>query len=208
MKIYLLLLMSLSTFLLQAEENGREVLDKAAKRIETYGDVCVHFKATTFNGTQELGRTEGKMLLQGMKYQLETPEMTTWYDGTTQWTLVPDSKEVNVTNPVPEDIQVIHPYSFLTYYKKGYNIQVKDSKLREQDAYEVHLTAQNEKMAAEEIYVDVRKSDYTLFCIRVRQGKDWNRVSLETIQGGLKFSDTDFTFPKEKYPDYEIIDLR
>jgi hypothetical protein len=54
----------------------------------------------------------------------------------------------------------------------------------------------------------VRKSDYALFCIRVRQGKTWNRISLETIQGGLKFSEADFTFKKEQYPDYEIIDLR
>lgn len=208
MRNYLLLLFALLGMTLQAQVDGKKILDKAADKIATYGDVCVQFRATSFNGTKEQGRMEGKMLLQGMKYQLDTPEMMTWYNGLTQWTLIPENKEVNITTPTAEEIQAIHPYSFLSLYRNGYDMEVKDSKLRGQDVYEVHLTARKKEMPLKELYVDVRKSDYALFCIRVRQGKDWNRISLETIQGGLKYSDADFTFPKEKYPDYEIIDLR
>ncbi len=208
MRHYLLLLFALLGMTLQAQVDGMKILDKAANKIATYGDVCVEFRATTYSGTEEQGRMEGKMSLQGMKYQLDTPEMMTWYNGLTQWTLIPENKEVNISTPTAEEIQAIHPYSFLSLYRKGYDIEVKDSKLRDQAMYEVHLTAQKKDMPMQELYVDVRKSDYTLFCIRVRQGKSWNRISLQTIKGGLKFSDADFTFPKEKYPDYEIIDLR
>ncbi len=45
-------------------------------------------------------------------------------------------------------------------------------------------------------------------CIRVRQDKDWHRISIRSFQGGQNFQDSDFTFPKEKYPTAEIIDLR
>ena len=207
-KNYFLLILSLFCMTLSAKNDGKKILDEAAKRIERYGDVCVEFKATAFNGTEEQGRMEGKMLLQGMKYQLNTPDLITWYNGTTQWTLVPDNKEVNVTEPTIAEIQSVHPYSFLSLYKNGYDIEARESKLRGQDVYEVHLMAKKKNASLQEIYVDVRKSDYALFCIRVRQGKTWNRISLETIQGGLKFSEADFTFKKEQYPDYEIIDLR
>ena len=207
-KNYLFLLVSFLCLTLSAKNDGMKILDEAAKRIEKYGDVCVKFKATVFKGNEEQGRMEGQMNLQGMKYYLNTPELVTWYNGTTQWTLVPDNKEVNITNPTIEEIQSVHPYSFLSLYKNGYDIRVKDNKLRGHDVYEVHLTAKKKSMSLQEIYVDVRKSDYTLYCIRVRQGNVWNRISLETIQGGLQFSESDFTFKKEEYPDYEIIDLR
>lgn len=206
-KIYLSLLLFFCISL-HAENDGRKILDQTAKRIESYGDVCVKFKATSFNGNKEQGRMEGKMLLQGMKYQLDTPELVTWYNGTTQWTLVPENKEVNVSNPTIEEIQAIHPYSFLSLYKSGYKIEAKESVLRDQPVYEVHLTATKKNVNLQEIYVDVKKSDYTILCIRVKQGKNWNRISLETIQGGLKFSDADFTFEEDNYPEYEIIDLR
>ncbi len=208
MRHYLFILAALCGLTLQAQVDGKKILDKAADKIATYGDVCIEFRATTYNGTKELGKMEGKMLLQDMKYQLDTPEMMTWYNGFTQWTLIPENKEVNITNPTAEEIQAVHPYSFLSLYKSGYDVEVKDATLRNQAVYEVHLTAQKKDMPIQELYVDVRKSDYALYCLRVRQGKDWNRISLQTIQGGLKFSDADFTFPKKKYPDYEIIDLR
>lgn len=205
---YLLLLMPLLCISLFGKPNGKKILDEASRLIENYGDVCVEFKATSFNGSEEQGRIEGKMYLQGMKYHFTTPELVTWYNGTTQWTLVPENKEVNVTNPTLDEIQSVHPYSFLSVYKNGYDIEVKESKLRGHDVYEVHLTAKKKNMSMQEIYVDVKKQDYALMCIRVRQGKVWNRISLETIQAGLKFTADEFTFNKENYPDYEIVDLR
>ena len=45
-------------------------------------------------------------------------------------------------------------------------------------------------------------------CIRVRQDKDWHRISIRSFQGGQNFQDSDFTFPKAQYPTAELIDLR
>ena len=44
-KNYLLLVLSLFCMTLSAKNDGKKILDEAAKRIERYGDVCVEFKA-------------------------------------------------------------------------------------------------------------------------------------------------------------------
>ena len=191
-----------------AETTGRKVLDKAASFIRKSGDIRVEFAATSFRGTTEDGSVSGTLLLQGNKFQLNTPEMITWFDGTTQWSYLPENEEVNITNPTEKEIQAVNPYVFLDLYKKGYRITMQESTLRDMPTYEVHLVAQRAEIAAQELYIDVRKSDFCPLCVRVRQENIWNRISIRQFSGGQHFTAGDFTFPKEKYPEAELIDLR
>jgi len=194
--------------MMQAETNGKKVLDAAASKIRKSGDMKVEFSATTFTGTDAQGSTSGTMLIQGKKFQLNTPEMITWFDGNKQWSYVPENEEVNLTIPNQKEMQAINPYAFLDIYKKGYDITVREASLRGQAIYEVHLLARKSEMSAQEVYIDVNQKDYALMCIRVRQGIDWHRISIQSCEGHQSFQDSDFTFPSEKYPNAELIDLR
>ena len=207
-KIIILITLLCTGFTAQAETNGRKVLDKAAAYIKNCGDMRVKFTATSFNGLEEQGSTSGTMLLQGMKFHVVTPEMITWFDGKTQWAYMPENEEVNVTEPTQKEMQAMNPYAFIGLYKKNYRTTMREASLRGESTYEIHLVARNAEMAAQEIYVDIRKSDYRLLCVRVRQDNIWNRISIQSLEANRNFSDADFTFPQDKYPNAEIIDLR
>ena len=189
-------------------QSARNILDATAAKIKQLGDVKGTFTATSFKGTTEQGSTKGTMLLQGKKMQLSTDEMTMWYNGKTQWSLMSESGEVNVSNPTEREIANMNPYSFINMYQKGYKMSARQTKLRGKDVYEVHMVARNAANNTQEIYVDVTKSDYTPLCIRIRQDNEWNRISIHTLQGNQQFSDADFEFPKSEYPNVEVIDLR
>lgn len=201
-------LLALTFCNVSAENNARRVLDKAVNYIKKSGDVRVTFSATSFSGTDEQGVVSGTMLLQGNRFFVSTEEIKTWFDGKTQWTYVIENGEVNVTEPTEKEMQAVNPYSFMSIYKKGYRATMRESALRGEKTYEVHLVARNADNAAQEIYVDVRQSDYRLLCVRVRQDNTWNRISLKSFAGNQHFTDNDFTFPEKEYPDAEIIDLR
>lgn len=189
-------------------QNARKVLDAAASRIRKAGDIQVTFTATSFNGNAEQGRTEGTMLLKGKKMRMDTPEMKTWYDGTTLWSYMPQSGEVNVTTPTEKEMSVMNPYSFLNVYKKGYKLSIKEGHLRGQATYEVHMTARYTGYMAQEVYLDIRKADYTPLCVRVKQDGNWNRVAIHTFKSGMRLGDDDFRFDPAKHPEAEVIDLR
>ena len=189
-------------------QNARNILDATAAKIKQMGDVRATFTATSFNGTTEQASTKGTMMLQGKKMQLSTDDMKMWYNGKNQWSLIPESGEVNVSTPTEREMANMNPYSFLGIYKKGYKMKAKQTKLRGKDAYEIHLVARYAGSNAQEMYIDVAKNDYTPLCIRVRQDNDWNRISIHSIQGNQHFTDEDFEFPKSEYPNVEIIDLR
>ncbi|MGN0234594.1 MAG: LolA-like putative outer membrane lipoprotein chaperone [Bacteroidaceae bacterium] len=189
-------------------QDARKILDATAAKIRKSGDIQVSFIATSFNGSEEQSRTEGVMLLKGKMLHMDTPEMKTWYDGTTLWSYMPESGEVNVSTPTEKEMSVMNPYSFLNAYKKGYRLSAKESNLRGQNTYEVHMLARYAGYLAQEVYLDIRRSDYTPLCVRVKQDGNWSRIAIQDFKGELKLNNDSFRFDASQYPDVEVIDLR
>lgn len=207
-KIFLLLCSFCMITAAHAQDNGKKILDQSTSRIKKSGNIKASFTATTFDGQEEQGSISGTMLLQDKKFQMNTPEMVVWYDGKTQWSYVAENDEVNISEPTRKELQVINPYAFIDLYKNGYNISMRETTLRNQPVYEVHLVANRPELATREIYIDVRKSDYIPLCIRARQEQEWHRISIHTFAGLQKFCDEDFKFQRSMFPTAEIVDLR
>ena len=185
-----------------------KVLDIAADRIRKAGNVQIEYKAAIFAGATETASTTGTMWLQESKMKLDTEDIKTWYDGKTRWCYVPDANEVNIDEPSKKEMAAMNPYTFMNIYKKGFKMTVKETALRGEAVYEVYLKARYAKMDVKEVYVDIRKSDYQPLCIRVREDKDWQRVSVLSFKGNLNLSDNFFVFPEKDYPDVLKNDMR
>ena len=207
MRRFLIIMASVLCLSMQAQD-ARKILDATATKIRKSGDIKVSFTATSFIGNTEQSKTDGTMLLQDKKMHMDTPDMKTWYDGTTLWSYIPESCEVNVTTPTQKEMSVMHPYSFLNAYKKGYKLSAKESTLRGEKTYEVHMLARYAGYMAQEVYLDIRQSDYTPLCVRAKQDGNWIRVSIHHFQGGLKLDKSVFRFDSAQYPDADVIDLR
>lgn len=210
MKKIILLFIHLSFFTFQFAfaQDAMKVLDIAADRIRKAGNVKIEYKAAIFAGATETASTSGTMWLQESKMKLETEDITTWYDGKTRWCYVPSANEVSIDDPSKKEMAAMNPYTFMNIYKKGFKMTVKETVLRGEAVYEVYLKARYAKMDVKEIYVDIRKSDYQPLCIRVREDKDWQRVSVLSFKGNLQLDDNFFAFPEKDYPDVLINDMR
>lgn len=209
--LLILQLFTLSPFhLLMAQDaDAMKVLDIAAERIQKAGNVKIEYKASIFAGSTEKASNSGTMWLQESKMKLEVEGITTWYDGKTRWCYVPSANEVSIDQPSNKEMAAMNPYTFMGIYKKGFKMTVKETVLRGEAVYEVHLNAKfPKKMDVQEVFVDVRKSDYQPLCIRVREDNDWQRVSVLSFQGNLKLDDSFFTFPEKDYPNVLINDMR
>ena len=191
-----------------AAQSAREVLDRAAARLTNSGDVRAQFKATQFKGSTPEGEAAGTMLLSGRKYKMVTDEMTTWYDGTTQWNMMQGSNEVNVSEPTEEEQAAMNPATLIGIYKKGYKYSMKKSTLRGKQTFVVYLKAKNKKAAFSEIYVDVEQGTYAPLCLRAKKDGDWLRLAILSFQSGQSLPTSTFTFPTKDFPNVEVIDLR
>lgn len=210
-KIFLLLLFvcTLQNVAAQKDPQARKVLEATEKTFEKGKGISARFTAENFVNGQSQGSSTGTMKIKGQKFQLTTNDLITWFDGKTQWSYLKQNDEVNVSTPSASELQGMNPYAILNIYKKGFNYSVQKGTLRGQGVYTVRLTAENQSNDIQEILLDVSQSNYTPFCIRFRQKNgNWTKIVVRDFKNQQKFNDQDFTFPKEAYPNAEVIDLR
>ena len=189
-------------------QSARTVLDRTAARMTKSGDVKAQFKATQFSGSTPQSESKGTLILSGRKFKMSTDELTSWYDVTTEWTMMTGSDEVNVTTPTEEEQASINPATLVGIYKKGYRFTLAESTLRGRSTFVVYLKAKNKKAIFSDIIVDVDKATYDPLCFRAKKDGDWMRLAVLSFQNGLSLPVSTFIFPAKDYPGVEIIDLR
>lgn len=194
---------------LYAQNDARRVLDTMAARVKKAGGVKATFTATSYASGTAQGSASGTFLTDGRRFKMTTSEMTTWFDGKTQWTYTPQTEEVNVATPTATELSTMNPYAFLTIYKKGFGYTMKDATYKGKTVSEVTLTADNRRQDIQRILVTVDKTTHLPLCVRMLQGaKNWVRIAINTFEGGQKYSPATFKFDKKQYPKAEVIDLR
>lgn len=194
----------------QGSSQSRNILDKAYANYENSKGIKIEFSfAASENKTVHMQQT-GVAMVKGNKFKVETKDIETWYDGKTQWILLKEYNEVNISEPSIEEVASISPTALLGMYKSGYTLSEPiNSKVNGKDASAITLTPTNSKSDFKQITVAIDKSNQTIVqvLLTLKNGVD-NKIDITSYNTNYNFNDADFVFNKTKHPDVEIIDLR
>ena len=182
----------------QNSKQAMKILDKTAAVVGCSGGASASFSISG----NHLGATNGTIAIKGNKFYAHTPEATVWFNGKTQWTYMKATNEVNVTTPNEAKQAQMNPYKFITIYKSGYNLDMKN----QGNAYQVHMTAQNKKRSMQELYITISKN-HVPTQVKMRQGENWTTINISNFKAKDQ-NDAVFNFKAKDFPKAEIIDLR
>ena len=184
-------------------QTPQELLDKIVEKAYASGYIDVDFTAY-----MDGGNSQGHILVQGKQFVLETPGMKTWFDGTTQWTLVEETEEVNISEPTAEELQSINPYAWLSLYKEGYKVRFGSG--ANEGERSIVMTTTKSRLDMQSIVLTV--NERTLAPVRLsmagRGGKDVAVIFIQSYDDKQHYDDALFTYPESQYPDVEVVDLR
>lgn len=190
-------------------QTATSLLDQAAAKLKNSGGISATFEATQFKKTTENGTTQGNIDLSGKKFKVTTPGLTTWFDGTTQWSMLSGSGEVNVSTPTAEELQSINPYAFVDLYKSGYKATLSYTNKGGKKCPNIKLVATSKQRDIREMRIVLAPETHLPSSIRIlRKDGNWFRIRVKSISLGKKWNDSHFRFSKTDYPNVEIIDLR
>lgn len=199
-RIYTLFFLLMLTLSLSAQQDtkAKNILDKTVEKYNQSKGISV-----IFGGSQS-----GKLLLKGEKFQLTTQDVTTWFDGQTQWSYLKQNEEVNISTPTPEELRAINPYAWLSLYKQGFNYRYSGVKTREgKQGHKIVLTPQT-KQDIQSITLLIG-SDYEPIYIGILPTEgQMQEFIVHNYRTQLNLNDNAFRFDKSKYPNAEIIDMR
>lgn len=176
---------------------AKKVLDKAAAKFNIKSGTTANFTISNDKLKQS-----GTICIKGNKFQASTASTIVWYNGKTQWTYVKKNDEVNVSTPNAAKQASMNPYTFLSLYKKGYDMDMKQTASGSQ----VHLKAQNQKSSIKEAYILI-DANSNIKEVKMRQASGWMTISISNVKSS-NLSDAIFTFNAKDYPKAEVIDLR
>ncbi|MFV0588892.1 LolA-like putative outer membrane lipoprotein chaperone [Bacteroides reticulotermitis] len=195
----------------QQQSQAKAVLDKTAEAFRKAGSVKISFTAKSISNGKVEGTESGTIQLKGEKFLLKTSEMTTWFDGQTQWSYLSRNDEVNISSPTKDELQQINPYTFLYMYQKGFSYKLGSvSSFRGKAVTEVILTATDRKMDLSSLILYVAKDTYEpLYILLQQRGQSaHSEITVTDYQPRQNYPDHLFAFDRKQYPNAEIVDLR
>ena len=196
--------------LAQYDPKALEVLEAMGKKYKAYSSFEVDFTQALTNesaGVKE--EIKGKITVKGDKYKLELVEQQVYNNGTTVWTYLPTSKEVNVDNFDPKSDD-LNPSKIFEIYKKGFKyLLLGDKNEGGVLCDEVDLVPEKKDAQYFKIKMMISKKDksvqsWTMFD---RSGNRY-RNTITKFVPNIKVDDNFFAFDPKKFPGVEVIDLR
>lgn len=193
--IFMLLVLTVSISAQNATQ-ARKILEKTASIIGRKGGAVANFSISG-----KYGNSSGTIAIKGNKFNAKTPQAIVWYDGKTQWTYMKKNQEVNVSTPTEAQQQSMNPYKFISIYKNGFKLGMKNVS----EGWQIHLYATNQKRMIKEMYIVVGKN-YLPKTIRMRQSNGWTTIKVTNFKA-KNLADTMFRFNAKDFPNAEVIDL-
>ncbi|MCM1448997.1 MAG: outer-membrane lipoprotein carrier protein LolA [Clostridiales bacterium] len=185
---------------MQAAETAASILANVVKRVSAQ-PIEATFTVMASGMTQS-----GSLTLSGDKFVIVTDDLSTWYDGKTQWTLSTSTNEVNVTQPTKEELAEVNPLIILSTLSSQFNAEMAGTK---PGSYELHLVSKSKESGIASAMITVYSGSWNPGAIIVytATGEQYN-ILIKTIKNLKNANDETFRFNTKTHPGVEIIDLR
>ena len=197
----MLLCLALPVFAQQ--EGARDILRRAADTFLREGGVYVSFSLRSSEGL-----SSGTLRLKGEKFVLEAGGMTTWFDGHTQWTYLPSSDEVNISEPTDEELQTLNPYAWLYLYDREYDLQSLPAETSGQYKIEMSARSAGEQVERLVLWLDKSGLHPVKFSLTLAGNVEPTLITVRDYRTRQPYTDAMFVFDPGEYPTAEVIDLR
>ncbi len=184
---------------LKAIETASQIIDRCAANVNKAASLNVDFVISASGQTSKCS-----MVISKERFRLNAEDMIVWYNGTTQWTYQPSSKELSITEPLVEELLETNPFAILNYYNQAYTCRrLSDSEPQ------VELVAKSKHSAVRKAVVFIDSKTYmpTKLIVTLRNGNTFT-VKITSVKVGTTLDIAFFQFDKTKYQVSETNDLR
>lgn len=211
-KIIFITILSLSAAIVSAQSSAqsKSILDKAYGTYESSKGIKAEFTFAAMENNTPQMQQKGTAAFKGNKFRIETANINTWFDGKTQWVLIKDFDEVNISEPTMEEVASVSPLALLSMYKNGYKLgEPSEKTVNGKSAYVIELSPIGSRSEFKDITVAIDKAANNILQVKLtfKNGVK-NTIDINNYNTNFNFTDADFIFNKNKYPDVEIVDLR
>lgn len=204
-----ILILALTTGLSTFSQNANEILEELSSNTDSFENIKVTFVYKMENKEADISEeTNGVLLLEGDKYNLNIAGQVVISNGETLWTYLPDSEEVQINEVYDDD--GFSPSKLLSTYTDDYKAKkMNDIKSGGRMFYHLELKPidKDSNFDFVELVIDKEKMQLSKFIIHDFEENIFT-YSINQFITNSELSDDSFFFDTEMHPNVEIIDMR
>jgi chaperone LolA len=190
-------------------KEAEAILKELSEKTNSFNNIKISFAYKMLNKEAGIDETtNGTLLVSGNKYHLNIAGQEIISDGTTIWTYLADSEEVQV-NEVMED-EGFSPNKLLSSYNEDYTAKKeKDITKEGKKLYELKLKPKEKASNFNYVtlVIDAEKMQLESFIMHDFDGNIFS-YDLKQFITNSNIPESSFTFDTSKYPNVEVIDMR
>jgi outer membrane lipoprotein-sorting protein len=160
-----------------------------------------------YTSASEKNFVNGKFVMKNNKFVIDMPEMKIYFDGKTQWTYMPKTNEVTITEPDSEESTSINPLLLIKTINSNSVKKIKDAQLPKNQI--ITFTPKDAGSDYEKLELTTEKSTNNPVSLFVF-GKDKSKAEFQLINYKIEknIDDKYFVFDKNNYKNVYVNDLR
>lgn len=185
-----------------AGESAADLLGRAAAKYQKAASITAAYTLKADGAT-----SSGSITVAGNRFAISSRDMSVWFDGKTQWTLVPSAREVNVTEPTSDELQQVNPFAVINAFRANYNAAFADKGAG--NVRVIKLTPKSKR--ADITSATVRLDASTLFPTEITLTDRSRRtvvIKVTSARAGAAVPASTFVYNSKSHPGVKVVDLR
>lgn len=160
----------------------------------------------TFTVTASGQSFKGSVVAEGNRFVVETPQISTWHDGKSLYTYNSRTNETTITSPTASELLESNPLLYVKNAAGAYSCSF--AKSAPKGKYVIEMLPVNKRSSISLVTVTVNANTFQPERITVKASGQTSTVTVDTFRSGINIPADTFSYPKTKYPNAEIVDLR
>ncbi|MGY3051962.1 outer membrane lipoprotein-sorting protein [Pedobacter sp. UYEF25] len=196
----------------QQDAKAKAILAEVSKKYKSYKYIKTDFSFTLTNPKANVKESQQGTLfvkVNSNKYKVAMTNQELYSDGKTQWTLLKQDKEVQVSN-VDKSSDAINPAKIFTVYESGFKYLYTGEKKVGNKTYQmIDLTPVNAKKSIFKIRLSIDKMAKQI-ASAVLFDKNGNTYTydVKSFTPNSNIPESTFAYDAKAHPGVELVDLR
>lgn len=184
------------------ELTANEIVKKSARLITGSSGFKSQFSIQS--GSNKI---EGMIVGSGDKFHITTPVSQSWFNGKNMWTYNSRSKETILTTPTLQEIMETNPLRLLRTNSNDYKAIFAKTQIK--GKHVIVLVPRKKGTGIKRVDIVLSAAGCLPESIKViPENGPVSTVKVNKIQTGIKIPASEFEYPKAKFANVEIVDLR
>ena len=207
MRLMCLLLVSSTLLFAQGPEQAKYLLNQVSAETKKQKNLRFEFQYVLENKEEDTRQeTEGKVTLAGNQYKLEFLEVIQLFDGNKIYTIVPENKEITVSDPEENEAISVNPSQLLNFYEEGYGYEWDiRQKVMGRNIQFVKLIPTEENVDIQYLLLGIDIANNSIYkLIEIGNNKTSTTLTIKNQEENISLPPDFFEFNSAEFPNYYI----